>query len=169
MTRTAPAIRIRPVRPDDGPELVAHYAALSADARYARFLRATAGLSDREANGFCRPDHDHADGFVAEVHGGPDDGRLVGHLCLDPLDDGRVELAVAVADDHRRQGIGRRLLAAAVAWAEEHRIDRMAASMLVTNTPILALIRSTGLPVEVGRPDAGIVRADIRVPARATA
>lgn len=156
-----PAVRIRPIRPTDRAGLLALYAGLSADARYARFLRASGGISELQATGFCGPDHEHREGFVAEVLGGPDDGRLVGHLCLDPLGDGAVEMAVAVAEDHRRAGIGRGLLDGAIRWGRDHDIPRLHATMLATNTAILALVRSIGLPVVMHRPDAGVVAVEI--------
>ena len=165
MTRSTPLVRIRPIRPADHDELIDLYRTMSADARYGRFLRAIAGLSEREAAGFCGPDHEHREGLVAELHGGPEDGRLIGHLCLDPLEDGSFEMAVAVADDHRRQGIGRRLLHAAITWAEQRGVHRLHASMLTTNTAILGLVRSIGRPVRLGDPGAGVVTADISIDA----
>lgn len=165
MTSLAPTIRIRPIRPADHDLLVELYGGMSADTRYARFLRATGCLSEVEADRFCGPDHEHREGLVAEVHGGSEDGRLVGHLCLDPLEDGAFEMALAVADGHRRQGIGRRLLRAAIDWAAEHEVHRLHATMLATNTPILGLMRSMGLPLELGDPDAGVVTADITIDA----
>lgn len=162
-TGYASTIRIRPIRATDRVGLVALYAGLSPDARYARFLRAIGGISEVQATGFCGPDHEHREGLVAELLGGPEDGRIVGHLCLDPLDDGALEMAVAVAEDHRREGIGRRLLDAAVDWATRHDVPRLHATMLATNTPILALVRATGLPVELHDPDAGVVAVDIEL------
>ena len=157
------SIRIRAIRPEDLEHLVALYAGLSADARYARFLRATGGITEQDAARFCGPDHEHGAGLVAEVRGGPEDGRLVGHLCLEPAGTQAHELAVAVADDHLREGIGRRLVAAAVEWAAEHRVRHLHATMLATNAAILGLIRSAGLPLVVGDAHAGVVNADIDV------
>lgn len=165
MTRSTPTVRIRPIRPADHDRLIGFYRAMSEDARYARFLRVTRGLSEPEATGFCGPDHEHREGLVAEVLGGPEDGRLVGHLCLDPIDGDAFEMAVAVADDHRRQGIGGRLLRAAIEWAGEHRVRRLHATMLATNAPILALVRSSGLPLRLRDPEAGVVTADITIDA----
>jgi acetyltransferase len=165
MTSATPTIRIRPIRSADREPLVELYGRMSADTRYARFLRATGRLSDLEATRFCGPDHQHREGLVAEVHGGAEDGRLVGHLCLDPMEDGSFEMALAVADGHRRQGIGRRLLRAAIDWAGQHEVHRLHATMLTTNTPILGLMRSMRLPVALGDPDAGVVTADITIDA----
>src|SRR3712207_6444251 len=80
--------RVRPVRETDQDRLVAFYAGLTPESRYARFLRATGGISDGLATSFCGSDHEHGEGLVAEVLGGPEDGTLIGHLCLDRRPDG---------------------------------------------------------------------------------
>ena len=70
-------------------------------------------------------------------------------------------MAVAVAENWRRQGIGRRLLLAATIWAEDHGVDRLRASMLSTNAAILGLLRSLGRVVTLSMPGAGVVDATI--------
>ena len=53
-------------------------------------------------------------------------------------------MAVAVADDFHRRGIGRALLAGAIRWAHGHRIRRLRASMRWSNGAIISLVRSSG-------------------------
>lgn len=59
------------------------------------------------------------------------------------------------------RGIGRRLLVAAMAWAELHGIKCLRASMVSTNFAVLALIRSMGRTVSLTTPAAGVVDATI--------
>jgi ribosomal protein S18 acetylase RimI-like enzyme len=66
-------------------------------------------------------------------------------------------MALAVADSWQRRGIGRALLEAAIAWAEARGIPCLDASVRWSNTAILALVRSTGLPVRFGAVDGGIL------------
>ena len=87
----------------------------------------------------------------------------MGHLCLDPVEDSAFEMAVAVADGWRGQGIGRRLLNEAIEWASRHGIAQLRATMLATNIPILALIRSTGRTVVLTSPDCGVIEAQIAI------
>ena len=101
-------VRVRRVRPDDAAKLVAFYRRLSPESWRRRFLGyATIGAD--MLGQLCGPDHLHAEGFVAELVGSPGDGQIVGHLCLEPVEQGAIEVAVAVADAYQRMGIGRRL------------------------------------------------------------
>lgn len=162
-TSAMPSVAIRSVQTHDRTELARFYAALSGDSRYARFLSATSGITDGAAATFCGPDHEHREGLVA-TYAGPDGAdRIVGHLCLDPVGDGTFEMAVAVADIWRGRGIGRRLLDDAITWARRHGIVRLRATMLATNTPVIALIRATGCRVVLCEPDGGVIEASIEI------
>lgn len=152
MTQSAPTVRIRRVRPTDQEELAAFYAGLSPTGRRLRFFAATRGISEGQSTRFCTPDHHHREGFVAECAGSPSDGpRIVGHLCLEPAADGSAEVAIAVADELQRRGIGRRLLAAGLEWARNEGIARLSATMLDANFPIYRLLTSLGLPYRCQR------------------
>jgi GNAT superfamily N-acetyltransferase len=146
---TLPArIRIRPIRPDDRAALGVFYESLSPDSLNRRFHGACHGIGDRAASVFCGPDHEHREGLVALVGtDGTAGPRIVGHLCLEPSEPGELEMAIAVADDFQRQGIGRALLTAAIAWARQHGIGRLRASMRWGNGAIISLVRSAGAPV----------------------
>ena len=145
---TAPAITIRPIRPDDASALESFYEALSDESRRRRFFACTRGLSHPQARQFCCTDHDHREGFlaVAEQEGS---SRIVGHICLEPARDGSAEVALAVADELQGRGIGRALMDAAVAWAGEVGIARLSATMLSENIPIRRLLTGLGLPARI--------------------
>src|SRR5262245_4249241 len=144
----APAVTIRPIRPDDAAALERFYEALSDESRRRRFFACTRGLSHPQATQFCCTDHDHREGFVALT--GPEDGaRIVGHVCLEPARDGTAEIALAVADELQGHGIGRALMDAAVTWAYEVGIDRLSATMLSENVAIHRLLTGAGRPAWV--------------------
>ncbi|HEY7599187.1 MAG TPA: GNAT family N-acetyltransferase, partial [Candidatus Limnocylindrales bacterium] len=105
----------------------------------------------------CTPDHAHAEGFVALAP----DGRLAGHLCLEPAGAGRVELAVAVADEWQRRGIGRALFEAALDWAHRQRLAEIVASAYADNGPVLRLLSSAPYPATVSPAEAGTVNVTI--------
>jgi GNAT superfamily N-acetyltransferase len=157
-------VEIRPIRASDTETLRRFYEGLSADSRVARFMGASRGPTMLQADAFCHADHDHREAFVACVRdetGGPT--RIVGHLCVEPDGAEVAEVAVAVADDFRRQGIGRRLLAAGVAWARNAGIRRLTATMLATNTPIIRLLTGLGLACRIRYADGNEARMVIEL------
>lgn len=140
----APRPLIRPVASDDGPALAAFYAALSPDSRCTRFFGACRSITDLQARRFARARERGAHGWVAMG-----DDRIVGHLCLEPLDlkgDRVEEVAVAVADAWQGHGLGHALLGAAIASARRRGVIGLEATMLTGNHPIHALLEHSGLP-----------------------
>jgi GNAT superfamily N-acetyltransferase len=137
--------QIRPVRPFDGPAIAAFYAALSPDSRRSRFFGACRVISRPQAERFARADERGASGWVALDA----EGRVVAHLCLEPLDGPRdrvEEVAVAVAEDWRGRGLGHALLDGAIASARRRGVIALEATMLTGNHPIHALLEHSGLP-----------------------
>lgn len=107
-------ILIREARPDDLPRLVeiedaaeASFPALSID-----FDPLPGGTTVEELAPY-------ADGGRAFVAAGEDD-LPVGYLLVDLLDGAAHIEQVSVHPDHARQGIGRRLIERAAAWARSH-------------------------------------------------
>jgi GNAT superfamily N-acetyltransferase len=153
----SPAWTIRRIDESDPGRLRGFYAALTEDSRESRFHGGMVGLSERAAASFCRPDHEHREGFVAIATG--DGETVIGHLCLEPIDDTDLEVAVAVADAAQGHGIGAALLAAGVTWARKHGYVRLTALVRPTNGSMLALLRSVPLPLTLDALDDGEVQA----------
>jgi GNAT superfamily N-acetyltransferase len=160
------AVQIRRVHPDDAVALREFYSRLSAQNRQARFLGTVGGLSTGQSLTFCTPDHTHAEGFVAVSERPTDRGVVLGHLCLEPADEGRLELAVAVADAEQGHGVGRDLFVTALAWAMEHCYRSIVASCLVSNSRVLSLLSSAPYGSEVTLADAGVVNVTVPLQAR---
>jgi GNAT superfamily N-acetyltransferase len=162
-------IQIRAIEPSDRAALRQFYEGLSQDSLNRRFHGACRGIGNGTASQFCGPDHEHREGIVAAL---PTDdrgeSRIVGHLCLEPTSPDELEMAVAVADDVRRQGIARALLAASIAWAQAHRIGHLRASMRWNNSAVIALVRTAGYPVAWSSPAGGGLEAIIDVGATMT-
>ncbi|MEX2546781.1 MAG: GNAT family N-acetyltransferase [Chloroflexota bacterium] len=155
-------VRVRAIRPTDALELERFYAALSPESRRTRFFSVESTLSHGQSLSFCTTDHDHREGFVAVVDGGPvGQERIVGHLCLEPDGEDAAEVAIAVADEFQRRGIGRRLMAAGTAWARRERIARFTATMLASNPPIHRLLVGLGLPARVRSVGGGVAEITI--------
>jgi acetyltransferase len=156
------SVRIRPIRPSDAALLTTFYAGLSDESRRSRFFVSSAGITAAQAEDFAAADHRRRAGFVAVeagTAGGPE--RIVGHVCVEPADEGAAEFAVAVADELQGRGIGHRLLDLAVAWARARGLRRLVAMMLPCNPAIHRLAASLGLPVHFRATTDGLTAADI--------
>jgi GNAT superfamily N-acetyltransferase len=162
--RLPSSIRIRPIGRGDAVALERFYAALSPDSLDARFHGGTRGIGDRTARSFCGPDHTHREGFVAVERVHPKGDSIVGHLCLEPIDDSSdLEMAVAVADTWQHRGIGRALLAAAIDWASAHGVARLRAAIRWSNPAIIGLLRSVERPTTFVNDGEGDLEAVIEV------
>lgn len=147
---------VRAVRPDDITALEELYERLDPEAAYRRFF-----------SGF-RPHHDFFEhlvavaerggaGLVAEVVDGGDGARLVGEAGYEPLDDGNGELAITV-DRTWRGWLGPYLLDALLEVAAAAGVPNLEADVLLTNGPMLALLRARGYAA-VPSDDWSVVRA----------
>jgi acetyltransferase len=148
-TTATTTVTIRRIRPGDADALEQFYGELSRDDRVARFLGVAPSLGHARSETFCTTDHEHREGFVAVSRERSGAQRIVGHLCMEPDDVGSAEMAIAVADAFQGRGIGGRLLKAAVTWARGAGLRRLDATAFVTNSRIVSLLRSLGLPVVV--------------------
>jgi acetyltransferase len=155
--------RVRAIAPGDCDRMLRFYADLSPESRQARFHGAAPRLETPAAAYFCGPDHAHREGLVAETLDGAGTPVMIGHVCLEPAGRGLVEMAIAVADGWQRRGVGRALLAAAIEWARVHGFACLTASMLCGNAAVLALVRSTGLPISYGAGDGGTIDVLLRI------
>jgi acetyltransferase len=141
-------VSIRPIEASDADDLATFYARLSDESRRTRFFCSSRGITAGQARLFASVDHRSADGFVAVMRAaGPDDGRIVGHLCLEPTGDGTDEVAVAVADAFQGQGVGTRLMRAAIASAADRGVVGLTASLLCGNAAMRRLLTAAGLPL----------------------
>lgn len=153
--------RVRRVTPRDAAELERFYAALSPQSRVWRFHAATRGIGRANAERFAAVDHVVRDGFVAT-----EDGRVVGHLTLEPLAPGVNEVAVAVADRAQRHGVGTLLLAAGFASARLRHVRRLVGWVSFDNAAMRRLLAGAHHPWRVAW-DGTVARYELDVPARA--
>jgi RimJ/RimL family protein N-acetyltransferase len=150
-------VTMRPIESSDRDDLFAFYRGLSPAARFARFMGMGTGLAAEAADRFACADHATADGLVAVLQeAGPHDGRIVGHLCMEPDGTGAEEIAVAVADGFRGLGIGTALMHGAVQSAHRRQVPRLTATMFATNQAMRRLMLDAGLPAIVDELDAGV-------------
>jgi acetyltransferase len=141
---------VRPIEPADLAGLERFYRHLSDESRAARFHAAVRDIGPGLVDDFCHPDHAHREGVVAEVQGGgAEPAAIIGHLCLEPIAEGEMEMAIAVADAWQRRGVGRAMLGAAIDWAHNRGVTRLVARVRWGNAALMGLVWSMGLPLTV--------------------
>jgi len=162
-------LRIRPVRPDDGPLLSAGLERLSAESRYLRFFTDMTRLSATQLEYFTHVDHVDHFAWVAFDRARSDepdttsDGLGIGvaryiRLADEPT---MAEFAVVVIDEYHGRGIGTYLLEAIAVVASERGIDRLCAFVRSDNAAMLAVLHQFGATAMHDEP--GVTRVELAV------
>jgi acetyltransferase len=130
-------VRLRPIRPEDEPELSALYARLSPETAYQRFFTVMARLPPSWAHILANVDYERRMAIVAVSP----DNRLIAVARYD-LDEtsNEAEIAVVVQDQWQGKGIGTILLAELLGYAETQGIRRFRADVLAENRRMLDLV-----------------------------
>ena len=134
---------VRQAEPGDAAALVALANAVSAEPE--AWLISTGWRGVSEERRFLRAVRRHPDAavYVAEL-----DCELVGRLSLardqHPASGHVADLGLMVDVGHRRRGIGRALMDAAVEWAHGHGISKLELHVFPWNEPAIALYESLG-------------------------
>jgi acetyltransferase len=144
---SAPAgVEIRTLGPADREALAEAFSHLSEETRRHRFRGLASRLGDRDLDRLTQIDHHAHEALAAIV---PDTGRIVGvarYIALrhEPT---AAEVAIAVADEWQRRGIGRRLMSGLIGRARAAGITRLLAYVDGDNRLVLAWIaRAGGVP-----------------------
>lgn len=119
------------------------FARLSPESRRRRFLTGKTELSDRELTYLINVDHVHHEALTAIDH---EDGSIVGvaRYVTWPQRAGAADVAIEVADDLQRNGIGVMLVDALIRRARENGIAVLTATTLWENRAARALARRVG-------------------------
>lgn len=141
LPRVEPGISVRQTDAADTSALSDFYAGLSPSARRDRFLGT---FGDAALESAVRRLSEEPGWVAVRRGGGSTDGAVVGHVVLVPIGARTSELAVAVSDGWRGQGIGTRLVEAAAAGAREAGIARLLATTSASNEPMRRLMRHAG-------------------------
>ena len=138
-------IEIRPARPEDFAAVRDLHAKMSPDNLYLRFFSLSPMAAEREARRICRePGPDHA-ALLAVL-----DGELVGCGTYECADAGSrsAEVALTVADDMQRRGVGTLLLEHLVSLARSRGVRAITAETLSENAAMLRVFADAGLQVQ---------------------
>ena len=137
-------IGIRPARPGDFDAVRDMHAKMSPGNLYLRFFGLSRVAAEQEARRVCRepaPDH----GALLAVL----DGEVVGCGSYERIDvgSGSAEVAMAVADDMHRRGVGTLLLEHLISLAGGRGFRAFTAETLSGNALMLQVFADAGLPV----------------------
>jgi GNAT superfamily N-acetyltransferase len=135
--------RVRPIRPDDGPRLVAFHACLSTRSVYLRFFTIHPTLSEAEVHRFTTVDYVNRLALVAIV-----EDRLIAVARYDRAPGAtEAEVAFVVADEYQHHGVGSLLLDDLADAARRRGVLTFCADTLAENHAMLDVFRHTGFPV----------------------
>ena len=141
--RDGSTIRVRPVKPEDRDAVLAFLGGLSPESLWLRFF--TGGTNvERAASWIVGVDYRDRYGLVATTG-----DRIVGHGAYQRTDDGRAEVAFAVADEMQGKGLGTILLGHLAEVAESSGIRTFEAEVLPQNHKMVEVFRESGFPVRL--------------------
>lgn len=155
---------MRPIRPSDHEALHAAFRRLSSESRYRRFLSPVKDLSESALTRLTDLDHRDHEALVAVTP----DGELVGVARFIRLADrpDTAEVAVTIADEWQRRGVGTGLLTSLAARAAEVEVRRFVATCFADNLDMLAVFHDLpGARCAQTGPLAGVVEVELQLPA----
>jgi acetyltransferase len=145
--RDGSKVTIRPIRPEDGPELQRGFQQLSPESKYLRFLEVRKELSEAQALEFATVDYDKRMALVAEAEY-EGEQRVVGVARYSkPEQDTRdlVETAIVVGDEFQGRGLGTLLMKNLALYAMDHGVKGFLATVHTSNMKIMNFIKKSGL------------------------
>lgn len=152
-------IVIRPIRPEDEPEMIAFHGSLSERTVYQRYFSAvkleTRTDHDRLSR-ICFADYDRQMVLVAERA-----GAIIGVARLVRIaNSGCGEFAIVVADAYQRKGLGRLLTASLLDFARREKVIKVIADILPGNREMQDFCRLMGFSLRANALD-NTVRAEL--------
>lgn len=151
-------ITIRAIRPDDRERIVKAFRGLDRSSVYLRFFSQKKELEDEELRRVTECDGVSEVALVATVGSG--DREIIVGLGEYARSGVAADIAFAVEEDFQRRGIASRLLQQLVDIGRANGIVRFEADVLAENTPMLAVLRNSGLRMRTSHGQ-GVVHATL--------
>jgi acetyltransferase len=155
---------LRPIRPEDEPQLVAAFAALSPESVRLRFFSGMRALGHDLAARLAQIDYDREMALVLTTPGPA--GRMPIHgvvrIAADP-DNERAEYAIVVRDDMAGRGLGTLLLQQILEYARRRGIGEVFGDVLRRNTRMLEICRRLGFAQAPLPGEADVLRVSLRL------
>jgi acetyl coenzyme A synthetase (ADP forming)-like protein len=154
--RDGGTVAVRPVRPEDEPDLARFFSSLSLESRVLRFFAAVSN-ADSSVKRMVQVDYTSRYGIVA-VAGSA--GQIVGHAMYAAIEPKKAELALAIADAYQGRGLGTILLGQLAEAAASAGIEVLEAVVRPENHRMLEVLRLSGFPIR-SRSEPGEVHAEL--------
>jgi GNAT superfamily N-acetyltransferase len=151
-------VSIRAVRPDDRERIVKAFQGLERGSVYLRFFSYKKELEDEELRRVTECDGASEAVLVATVGSG--EREIIVALGEYVRSGAAAHIAFAVEEDFQRRGIASRLLRQLAAIARTNGITQFEADVLAENTPMLAVLRNSGLRMRTSHGQ-GVVHATL--------
>jgi GNAT superfamily N-acetyltransferase len=151
-------VSIRAVRPDDKERIVKAFRGLDRRSVYLRFFSYKKELADEELRRITECDGVSEAVLVATV--GIGYREIIVGLGGYVRSGAAADIAFAVEEDFQRRGIASRLLRQLAGLARANGIVRFEADVLAENTPMLAVLRNSGLRMQTSHAQ-GVVHATL--------
>ena len=151
-------LSIRAIRPDDRERIVKAFRGLDPRSVYLRFFSHKKELEDGELRRVTECDGVSKAVLVATVGSG--DREVIVGLGEYVRSGAAAEIAFAVEEDFQSRGIASRLLRELVGIARANGIVRFEGDVLAENTPMLAVLRNSGLHMRTSHGQ-GVVHATL--------
>ena len=166
MLPSGQALRVRPIRHDDGALEEAFVRSLSLQTRYQRMLSGGIAVTSEWIDAMTHIDyHRHMAFAVTMMSDGGERFIGVGRYVVDAATQS-AEMALVLADAWQGQGLGRRLLATLIEHAQAAGVREMVGLVLADNKGMLRLARGMGFAPSPDPEDPLLVRItrDLRAP-----
>jgi GNAT superfamily N-acetyltransferase len=153
---------LRPLAAEDAPRLMDLCQRVSPESRRRRFLRSTVRCDAAEAERLAAVDQMERVA-VAVVPSLASDAPIVAVGRFHTEGSERAELALLVDDAYQHIGLGRLLLNRLADEAYRHGLRVLEGHVLYDNRPMLHLLRTTGLPVQVRWDGGDVLSVELQV------
>jgi L-phenylalanine/L-methionine N-acetyltransferase len=138
---------VRPAKPGDARSFLEMWRGVVAEKRFVRSDTVQRSAAYYRRHYFRRSWTDdqaslvaiHGDRVIAHLHAAREEGPITRHVA---------SLGMVVAPEWRGKGVGSALLAEAIRWAKEMRVEKLALSVYPHNDSALALYRKFGFQEE---------------------
>ena len=136
-------VALRPIAPEDAPLITASFERLSKESRYRRLFTHKDALDPDELAYLVDVDHQNHEAIIA-VDPSNSEALGVARYIRSEVDEELAEVAVTVADDWQRRGLGRALLVRLVYRARREGIHRFNAFVMSENPGAVKLLTELG-------------------------
>ena len=151
-------IQIRPIRPEDEPQMVRFHATLSERSVYLRYFHMIpldSRIAHERLTRICFIDYDREMALVAERD---NEILAVGRLTR-AHQANEAEFAVLIGDKYQGRGLGKELVSRLIEIARAEGLDRVTADILGENRQMIEICRQLGFSLKYDA--AGVVQAEL--------